>query len=85
MNELNSSFILHPSSFNANNLLQFRDDFDQIGLISHHLFDVFVCAGDFVNYAFVFAAFDTAGLAFQILAGELLFRFGARHFAPRAV
>jgi hypothetical protein len=72
-------------TFDANDLFQFRDDFDQIGLVTHNLVNVFVCAGNFVNYAGVFAAFNAACLAFQILAREAFFCRRARHLATCAV
>ena len=80
--EHNSPFIL---SFHANDLLQFRDDFHQVGLISHYLFDVFIRAGNFVDDARIFAAFDAFCLTFEVVARELFLRRRARHLATSAV
>ena len=72
-------------SFHANHLFNLRDDFHQVGLISHNLVDVFIRAGNFVHDACVFAAFDARSLAFQIFAREAFFRRRAREFSARAV
>ncbi|MCU1267223.1 MAG: hypothetical protein JWM21_3541 [Acidobacteria bacterium] len=47
------------SSLNADHLLQLGDDLYQIALVSHHLLDVLVGAGNFVQHAYVLATFNS--------------------------
>src|SRR5216684_2681465 len=80
-----SSFILPPSSFNANHLLDLGNDLHQIALVSHHRLDVFVSAGNFIQHAYIFAAFNSRGLARQIVFRKSSFGRTTRHFAPSPV
>src|SRR6266702_1932395 len=48
------------STFDAHHLLQRVHDFDQVGLVCHHLFDVFLSRRDLVVHALVLAAFGFA-------------------------
>jgi hypothetical protein len=54
-----SSLILHPLSFDTDYLLNLGNDLHQIALVAHHCLDVFVSAGNFIQHAYVFAAFNT--------------------------
>ena len=58
-NVTTSSFILPPSSFHTDHLLDLGDDLHQIALVSHHLLDVLVSAGNFIQHALVLTTFDT--------------------------
>src|SRR5258706_9276667 len=73
------------SAFDAEDLLQGMYYLDQVGLVGHHLVDVLVGAGDFVEHAFVLAADDAFGLPLQILDGKCLLRCVAAHPAAGAV
>src|SRR5258708_38958001 len=73
------------SAFDAEDLLQGMHYVDQVGLVGHHLVDVLVGAGDFIEHAFVLAADDAFGLPLQILDGKCLLGCVAAHPAARAV
>src|SRR5712692_5233147 len=80
-----SSFILPPSSFNADHLLDLGNDLYQIALVSHHRLDVFVSAGNFVQHPYIFAAFNARGLTRQVVFGEGSFGRTSRHLASSPV
>src|SRR6266581_990079 len=73
------------STFDAHHLLQRVHDFDQIGLVGHHLLDVLVSRRDLVEHALVLAAFDTLRLRDEVRAREAALRFTPAHSAPGAV
>ena len=54
-------------------------------MVRHHLVDVLVRAGDFVQHAFVFPAHHALGLRLEIFDRERLLRRIAAHAAPGAV
>jgi hypothetical protein len=58
------------SAFNADYLLDLGDDLDQIALVAHHLFDVFVSAGNFIQHAYVFTTFNAGSLTSEVVFGE---------------
>src|SRR5262245_59063948 len=73
------------STLDANHLLQRVLDFDEVGLVGHHLVDRLVGAGGLVDHAAVLAAHDTRGLLGQVLRRELLLRLSAAHAPSRAM
>src|ERR1700730_16556070 len=80
-----SSFIIPPSSFNADHLLDLSDDLHQIALVSHHRLDVFVSAGNFIQHAYILAAFNARSLARQIVFRKRSFGRATRHLAAGPV
>src|SRR6185295_20225791 len=80
-----SSFILPPSSFNTDHLLDLGNDLHQIALVTHHRLDVFVSAGNFVQHAYVFAAFNALCLSRQIVFRKSPFGCATRHLASRTM
>src|SRR6267142_5682507 len=77
----------HPSalSLHAKNLLQGRNDIDEVGLRRHHGIDVLVRRRDLVDHAFVLATFDAGRLERQVLASESLAGLSSAHASARAV
>src|SRR6266568_9582204 len=64
-------------SFDAQHLLEFRDNLDEIGLLVHHGMDVFIGLRNLIHDAVIFAAFDAGGLLAQVFRGESPFGFSA--------
>jgi hypothetical protein len=58
---------------------------DQIGLVGHHLVNVFVGRWDFVNHAFVFAALDALCLRYEVSKAETSLSFSSGHDSTRPV
>src|SRR6266496_1716386 len=73
------------STFDAHHLLQRVHDFDQIGLVCHHLFDVLVSRRDLVEHALVLAAFDALRLRDEVRARKAAFGFAPAHAATGPV
>src|SRR5262245_3545722 len=60
-------------------------DFDQVGLVRHHLVDVLVGARDLIDHAAVLPTLDTFRLLREVEAIELLLRRRAAHAPACAV
>ena len=58
------------SALHADHLLDLSDDFNQIFLVLHHRLDRFVSAGNFVQYAYVFATLNTRSLTSEVVLRE---------------
>src|SRR5690606_2094360 len=76
---------VRASPFDAHDLLQGVDDFDQVGLGGHDGVDVLVGARDFVEDAGIFAAFDAGRLPLQICNRVGTLRSAARQTAAGTV
>jgi hypothetical protein len=57
----------------------------QVRLIPHHLVDVFVGAGNLVQYTAVLAAFDADSLLFEVTTIEATLGLRSAHAPVRAV
>src|SRR5262245_38108033 len=66
-------------ALHAQDLLQLRDNLDQVLLVLHDLIDALVGARDLVEHAVVLPALDARRLLAQVGEGELLLRLRARH------
>src|SRR6266446_6780451 len=80
-----SSFILPTSALHADHLLDLSDDFNQVFLILHHRFDRLVSAGNFIQYAHVFATFNARSLTSEVVFREGSLGSSARHLPSGAV
>src|SRR6187431_2314473 len=72
-------------ALHAQKLFQLGYDLHQVGLLGHHLLDVLVRLGRFVDDAAVFAALHALGLALQVRHVEAALGLAAAHPPPGAV
>src|SRR6185369_377930 len=79
----------HPGgkglSLDADYLLDLGDNFDQVFLVLHHRLDRLVSAWNLVQYADVFATFNTRSLALKIVFREMTLGLSSGHLATRTV